>query len=252
MSSDNRATTGRELSRSARPKLSEQVASLLLGQIREQGLTRGARIPSERELMVRLGVGRSTIREVLNGLAILGALEIRHGQGAFVLDPDAGLAVPNTIAAALARGVTRDLFEARRLVEVHTTRLAAHRRTERDLSEISQILDAHARAISDRVPAVEHAVGFHVRLAWAAGNEMLARTVECIGDLLSERGPALEALRGYREWELAEHGKVLAAVASADSENAAERMSAHLDEVVSWHERLAEGPRPHLQTPPSP
>lgn len=252
MSSDNRAKTSGELAPTTRTKLSEQVARLLLEQIRVQGLARGARIPSERELMVRLQVGRSTIREVLNGLAILGALEIRHGQGAFVLDPDAGRAVPNAIAVALARGVTRDLFEARRLVEVYTTRLATQRRTDRDLSEISQILDAHARAISDRAPAVAHAVGFHVRLAWAGGNEMLARTVECVADLLSERGPALEALPGYREWELAEHRKVLTAVASADPENAAERMSAHLDEVVSWHERLAAGPPPPPQAPRSP
>jgi GntR family transcriptional repressor for pyruvate dehydrogenase complex len=189
--------------------------------------------------MVQLGVGRSTIREVVNGLAILGALEIRHGHGAFVLDPDAGLAVPHTIAAALARGVTRDLFEARRLVEVYTTRHAAQRRTDRDLTEMTDIIDAHARAISDRLPAVTHAVDFHVRLAWAAGNEMLARTVECVGDLLSERGPALEAIIGYREWELGQHRAVLAAVAGADPERAAERMSSHLDEVVRWHDRLA-------------
>jgi GntR family transcriptional repressor for pyruvate dehydrogenase complex len=252
MSSDNRAITDRELARPTRTKLSEQVARVLLSEIREQGLTRGARIPSERELMVRLQVGRSTIREVLNGLAILGALEIRHGQGAFVLDPDAGLAVPNTIAAALARGVTRDLFEARRLVEVHTTRLAAQRRTERDLSEISEILDAHLQAIFDRAPAVAHGVGFHVRLAWAAGNEMLARTVECVGDLVSEQGSALEALPGYREWELGEHRLVLSAVAGADPDRAGEYMSAHLDEVVSWHERLIRAPDQRPQTRRSP
>ena len=38
------------------------------------------RMPSERELMASLGVGRSTIREALNGLAVLGVIEIRHGQ----------------------------------------------------------------------------------------------------------------------------------------------------------------------------
>lgn len=229
--------------RSTRPKLSEEVAELLLREIRDRGLTRGARIPSERELTVRLGVGRSTIREVVHGLAILGALETRHGQGTFVLDPDAGLGVRTRIGAALARARTPDLFEARRLVEVHAARLAAERRTEGDLSDLIEILDEHAQAIEDRVPTTEHGVHFHVRLAWAAQNEMLARTVECVGELLSRHGPVLESLAGFREWDLQEHRAVLTPVRDGEPGPAAERMSEHLDAVVAWHERLAERAR---------
>ena len=46
----------------------------------------GTKVPSERELTKDLGVGRSTVREALNGLAVLGVLTIRHGQGAFIAD----------------------------------------------------------------------------------------------------------------------------------------------------------------------
>ncbi len=91
-----------------------------------------------------LGVGCSTIREAVNGLAMLGAVEIRHGQGAFVANAAAGLEAPDAIAVALARGVTRDLFEARLIIEVETARLAAARRTETDLREIEQALVDHA------------------------------------------------------------------------------------------------------------
>src|ERR1700761_5085702 len=113
------------LSRVSRSKLAETVAQQLLGQIREKELQPGTRMPSERELMGALGVGRSTIREALNGLAMLGVVDIRHGQGVFVVNPDGATAMPRGIAAALSRGITRDLFEARRLVEVHVARLAA-------------------------------------------------------------------------------------------------------------------------------
>lgn len=226
------------MSSTSRPRLSEEVARALLREIRERGLTRGARIPSERQLMARLGVGRSTIREVVNGLAILGALEIRHGQGAFVLDPEAGVGAQHRIAAALARGVTHDLFEAGRLVEAYTARMAAGRRTDHDLAEMAEILERHEQAIAERASVAERAVGFHVRLGWAAGNEVLAQTVECVAQLLHERWPALEVMAGYREWELVEHRSILAAVAGADSECAAERMTAHLDGVKAWHDRL--------------
>src|SRR6185436_2001054 len=100
----------------ARSKLAETVAQQLLQEIREKKLVAGTRIPSERELMASLGVGRSTIREAVNGLAMLGVLEIRHGQGAYVSDPTAGAGGRSAITTALARGFTRDLFEARMLV----------------------------------------------------------------------------------------------------------------------------------------
>src|ERR1700758_2102865 len=101
----------------ARGKLAESVANQLMNELRGKGLPVGARIPSERELMRAFGVGRSTIREAVNGLAMLGVLEIRHGQGAFVANPLAGSSPPSAIASALARGVTRDLFAARPLGE---------------------------------------------------------------------------------------------------------------------------------------
>src|SRR5689334_14692779 len=95
-------------------KLGERVAAQLLEQVRSGRLAPGDRMPSERELMAAFAVGRSTVREALNGLALLGVVDIRHGQGAFVVGaPPAGEG-PGAISQALAKGVTRDLLEARR------------------------------------------------------------------------------------------------------------------------------------------
>ena len=66
----------------SRRKLSETVAQQLMEAFHD--LPPGTKVPSERELTKDLGVGRSTVREALNGLAVLGVLTIRHGQGAFI------------------------------------------------------------------------------------------------------------------------------------------------------------------------
>lgn len=226
------------LSPISRSKLAESVAQQLLGQIRENGLAPGTRMPSERELMSALGVGRSTIREAMNGLAMLGVLEIRHGQGAFVRNPDGGALLPSGIAAALSRGITRDLFEARRLVEVHVARLAAERRTEPDLSEIADCLADHARAIEAGEPAVEPSVRFHVRIGEAAHSEVLSSFVSSFAEMMTERGPLLEEVDGYREWEIEQHRSVYEPIRDRDPDLAAERMAAHLDAVVPYHERF--------------
>jgi GntR family transcriptional repressor for pyruvate dehydrogenase complex len=227
--------------RVSRSKLAETVAQQVLREIRDKELPPGTRIPSERELMASLGVGRSTVREAINGLAMLGVLEIRHGQGAFVADA----APSNAIATALARGFTRDLFEARVLVEVHVARLAAERRTDAELAEIVQALADHEQALADGTSGVEAAVRFHVKIGEAAHSDVLASFVSSLAEVMTQHGPELEAVPGYREWEIEQHRSVLEPIAAGDPDLAAERMQAHLDAVLPHHERIGlEGPKP--------
>jgi DNA-binding FadR family transcriptional regulator len=221
-----------------RSTLAEAVASQLLSEIRAKRLEPGTKLPSERDLMAALGVGRSSIREAINGLAMLGALEVRHGQGAFVTDAAAGIAPSRSIAVALARGVTHELFEARLLVELETARLAAERRTETDLAEIRSALTDHERAIASGAPAVEPSVRFHVEIAEAAHNEVLAGFVSSFAECLAERGPILERIDGYREWEIEQHRTVYEPISAQNPERAAQQMRAHLDAVVRYHEQI--------------
>ena len=225
------------LSRVPRSKLAEQVAEQIMERIREQGVEPGTRLPSERELMSALKVGRSSVREAINGLAMLGVVEIRHGQGVFVADRSR-IQGQGAIIAALAKGVTRELFEARRVVEPEAARLAAERRTDAELEEMRQTLDRHAERIAAGELAVEESVAFHLRIAEAAHNELLAGFVSSFSELLAERGPILEELPGFQEWELQQHTSVFEPVRDADPELAAERMLAHLDAVVGYHERI--------------
>ncbi|WP_438311469.1 FadR/GntR family transcriptional regulator [Sporosarcina sp. FA9] len=54
--------------------------------ISEEGIKAGDRLPSERDLAERLQVGRSTIREALRSLELLGLIETRRGDGTFLTD----------------------------------------------------------------------------------------------------------------------------------------------------------------------
>jgi GntR family transcriptional repressor for pyruvate dehydrogenase complex len=210
----------------------------LLGEIRRRGLAPGTRMPSERELQQALGVGRSTVREALNGLAMLGIIDIRHGQGAFVAKSPSASAGGEEVSAALAKGVTRDLLEARRPVEIEIARLAARRRTPADLEEIEDVLREHDRALADGEPAAAQSAGFHLAIARAAHNEVLAGFVASYTRLLAERGPELEKLDGYRVWEVDEHRRLYEAIRDGEPDLAAEYMRAHLAEMSEHHDRL--------------
>lgn len=230
-----------------RHKLGTSVVRQLLDVIRLNRLKPGTRMPSERELMAALGVGRSTIREALSGLALLGVIEIRHGRGAFVAEPLA--AQPDAIASALAKGVTRDLLEARRSLEISIAEYAAKRRTAADLHEIEAILHAQARAVAVRESAAVPSAQFHVALAEASHNEVLAGFISSIADLLVERGPLLEQQPSYLEWELGEHRGIFEAVRDGNAKLAAKRMRKHLSAMTQHHARAGNGsaPEPHRQ-----
>jgi DNA-binding FadR family transcriptional regulator len=81
-------------------------------------------------------------------------------------------------------------------------------------------------------------VRFHVRIAEAAHSEVLASFVMSFCELLTERGPILETIDGFREWEGHEHRRVFEPIRDRNPDLAAERMRAHLTAVAPFHERI--------------
>ncbi|CAG9619615.1 FadR/GntR family transcriptional regulator [Sutcliffiella rhizosphaerae] len=70
----------------ATTKMYLEIVKKIRSIIMEDGLTTGDKIPSERELSDRLHVGRSSVREALRALELLGLIETRRGEGTFIKD----------------------------------------------------------------------------------------------------------------------------------------------------------------------
>lgn len=73
-----------------RQKISGEVRRQLLDLIESGTVGPGEPLPSERELMERIGVGRPAIREAMQSLETIGLIEIRHGGRARVAEPSVG------------------------------------------------------------------------------------------------------------------------------------------------------------------
>ena len=214
-----------------RRRLTETVAEQLVDAIR--ALPPGTKVPSERELTAQLGVGRSTVREALNGLAMLGLVEIRHGQGAFVAGEPVDVSEPSAITAALERGVTHDFIEARLIIEVEVAQLAALRRTDEDLANLDAVLEEQEeRQGGDLAALLETAAGFNVHLAEAAHNEVLAAIIQSFVSLMIERGPRIYSVEDMADWDLNEHRQIVAAVRDRDPGRAGQLMRAHIEQLA--------------------
>ena len=214
-----------------RQRLAHAVAELLVSRIREEGLTPGTQLPSERELMRQLHVGRSTVREALNGLALTGVVAIRHGQGVYVLSQ--GRPEPEALDAALGRGVTSELLEARLLVEVEMAGLAASRATPEDVRGIESALADYERVRESGDSTVRAGARFHLRLFEAAHNDVLLGFVRRYTSHFiehAERGTELERRSIAGDPEYVSHRNLLDAVRARDPELSRARMRLHLQQ----------------------
>jgi GntR family transcriptional repressor for pyruvate dehydrogenase complex len=179
------------------------------------------------------------VREALNGLAMMGVVEIRHGQGVFVSEPPA-IAAGAAERSLPPREVTDELLEARRIVEVELARLAAERRTEADLTAMQSLLDAHRADLKAERGPIMQASQFHLLVADAAKNQILADVVRPFFRLMLERGPQLyETTDGYATWELEQHQRICDAIRTGDGELARLRMLEHVTSMSRHYEDAA-------------
>lgn len=211
-----------------RRNLAQAVASQLMELITSGQLKSGERLPSETELKERFGVGRSTIREALNGLVLLGAIEVRHGQGAVVIGAPAR--EQSALDGALRSAMNSELLEAREVMEIAIARFAAERGEEDDFRQLDELLTRAEEKVRAEGVAIPEATEFHLLLAEAAGNQIFAEFQQSIMPLLAQRGDELRE-EGYAEWEVGAHRAVYDAVASGDAERAGRAMARHLQDM---------------------
>lgn len=220
----------------------EAIVEQIVRQIQAGKLRPGDRLPSERQLIEMLGVSRSSVREALQGLVVMGLVESRHGQGSFVSQgigrllpaPD-GPALP----LSLQRAMRLHLIEARRTVECPVAELAAARAGEEGLARLRRAFERYRDLIlaSDyhQAFAGPHR-DFHIGVAELAQNPFFPPVVETLlraipqGLRESEFNTlGADELRAILHREIALHEAILTAVERADPTAARAAMEEHMD-----------------------
>lgn len=203
-----------------RAALSDQVISALRSQITSGEWPVGRRIPTEPELVEQLGVARNTVREAVRALAHNGLLDIRQGSGTYVV---ATSELAGVMQRRFAAADPRHVAELRAALEASGARLAAHRRTEGDLSHLEALLQRREAAWeSGEVERfVEADAGLHRGVVAASHNEVLNAVYADLGDVMRDflRFDVGEELHpeNYQD-----HSRLVTAIREEDAE-AAER-----------------------------
>ena len=217
----------------ARRKLSHEVLDRLLPRIRSGEFPVGARLPSERELMQALGVGRPAVREALQTLERMGLVAIVHGEGARVLPLSAGKVIAQISDAAMhllsgSSDLLEHLKEARLQFEVGMARIAAERATPQQVEQLRLLLDEHKASLDDPERFLQTDMAFHRGIAEISGNPIYGAVSQAMLEWLEQFHHELVRAPGAEKITLAEHVKLFKCIASHDPDGAAAALTAHL------------------------
>jgi GntR family transcriptional regulator, sialic acid-inducible nan operon repressor len=217
-------------------KRHESVAASLEQDIVLGRIGPGVTLPSERGLVERFKVGRTTVREALLTLQRRGLIEVRNGVPARVITPDTDMIVGDVGMLARRYGRTPDgirhLQHARALVETGLAREAALYASPEARQEIQRAFDENAASVNDLERFAETDVTFHFAIAKASQNPIFLSLHEALRGWLAEQRLVSRRAERFPADVIAEHRPILQAILNRDGSGAAAAMEAHLAAVV--------------------
>ncbi|MFF2655225.1 FadR/GntR family transcriptional regulator [Streptomyces sp. NPDC058045] len=208
-----------------RSALSEQVIAALRGAIASGEWPVGSRIPTEPELVEQLGVARNTIREAVRALAHTGLLDIRQGSGTYVV---ATSELAGVMQRRFAGADPQHVAELRAALESSAAKLAARRRTARDLKQLDALLVLREKTwrSGDAEAFIAADATFHLAVVAASHNDVLTAVYGDLGEVMrdwlrDDVGPELTPESHM------DHTRLVTAIRDRDPEAAAEEAASY-------------------------
>lgn len=232
-----------------RRKLRDNVQEQLLAAIDRGAYAAGAELPSERELMEQMGVGRPAVREALLTLEQRGLITIAHGRRARVRasEPLGAAELARRITLAAEQVLDRDnasvkhLTDARSLFEAAMVRLAAERATASGILILKRALAENRRAISDAEAYLATDMALHRTIAALSGNPLLAAVGDALYTWLPRFRIRMVHVEGANLLSYDEHARIVERIAAHDPEGALKAIETHLARSHSLYRRLRAG-----------
>jgi GntR family transcriptional repressor for pyruvate dehydrogenase complex len=231
--------------KSLKEVVTEKPVDLIIRQIKELLITGqlkpGDRLPPERKLSEKFGVGRTHVRDAIRKLEFYGILKTRPQSGTFVA------AIGISALESLIGDVLKmdsysflSLVETRVILEVSSIRLACERRTDEDLRRLECSLDNYLEKALRGVKATEEDLMFHLNIAEAGKNQVLKSLLLIIvPDILSNYS-IFKVCDTVSSKALEEHRQIFYSIRDQDPDAASAIMEAHLKGVMDFAKALVQ------------
>lgn len=219
----------------AKKRLSQDAVDQLREMIIKKKFKPGTRLPSERELIKKLQISRSSVREALRILEIMGLIEVKPGSGAFVTGTKEDLFLPLSLWISHHRETLDHHFEARLVIEPRAAAFAARRVSPKIIRAMKKVLADFQEKINsdDLIGAILADQEFHRLVAQATANKTLMLLMDTIVRFLFDGWKATLRAKGRLNKTVEEHQAILRAIERGKPEEASVAMETHLKNALS-------------------
>ncbi len=216
------------------PKPSDIVLRQIKNIISSGELKPGDKLPPERALAERFGVGRGHIREAIKKLEFYGIVHTLPQSGTVVANLGVNL-ISGLIANVLQ--LEKDDFEAlietRSILEIEAARLAAERLDKNKLNKFNTAHEMFIQKVTRKEDGLEEDLLFHLSIAELSGNSVLSSILTLITPEVVNTSKKLETCKNERPQDaLKEHNAIFEAIHSGNPENAAMAMKKHMQNTI--------------------
>jgi DNA-binding FadR family transcriptional regulator len=211
----------------------------IMAYLHERRLQPGDRLPSERDLAERLGVGRNGVREALATLTTLRVLESRPNSGIYLrrVSTDSSF---ETLVMLADLGSTPsateivETMEVRAPLELLGAQLACERRTDEDLALMEDVLQRTEALLKAGGNIVELDTEFHLALIAAAHNNVLARVLNAFYRYTATRRKAWFGNLAQGRSTARDHRKMVQAIRERDTPKISALVEHHLERARAY------------------
>ncbi|MEG6176005.1 FadR/GntR family transcriptional regulator [Enterobacter hormaechei] len=223
-------TIDETLPQATRHSLVDTAITLLRAQIEGGAWKVGERIPKELELAEMLRVGRNTVREAIRVLSHAEVLEVRQGDGTYVLTN----LDPTNVMRRVNRSSLREHLELRTILETEAARLAAQHRTKSDVVQLRRLLKARGEQPQHQfIDAFAEAdTAFHYAIARMSGNSALSELYRYFSHSVRENILSVIDRKDLPEPDLLSHQAIVDAIENQDSSGAAAAVQAVVAPII--------------------
>lgn len=220
--------------------LSEEISRQIMNLVANGDLLPGQKLPSERELCVRFGVGRSSLREALRCLAIVGVLETRVGEGTFLATSGAKfMGKVFEWRVITEKKDVENLMKVRLALESETVANAVLYAQEEQILELESIVEKMRLSVENPEEFDVHDLDFHLGIARASDNEIIYDLLTIIRSQLSRLMKMRAPWPHGHHVSYSEHQQIMDAIRARDVESATALMREHIRKGLLRHQSIS-------------
>jgi GntR family transcriptional repressor for pyruvate dehydrogenase complex len=207
----------------------EEIIKKILELINAGVLKPGSKLPSERELMEQFRVSRTSVREALQSMTMVGLLETFAGAGTFVSKQLADVITDHLEwPQLLDRRDVIELMEVREPLEIQAAGLAAQHINSVQIEQLREIMKAYNENTNDPQKLMKLDLDFHALVAEFSENRTLVKLLQMFNELMRQYIQQHRMGFSTKASGQQEFNDLIMAVADGDEEQARMAMARHL------------------------